>query len=649
MERLSGEHGLLSGGILYAWAVMALVFDAFGHVAEVLPWILVRLAGLGLAAGMAYLPGRALAGPVRFAGRLEAFTVSVLLGFLLVATAAFGLGLFGILRPLPLGVATGTVVAAGGMVLWRRRASHFPGVRSGRVHPLPMIGAFAVLVLLTALTLYPPTLFDATHYHLPYATVFAESGSLPFIEELRFPIFPQLQEVLFSLGILVAGETAPRALELLLTVLSVLAVYSLAAGRRGRWAGGAAAALWLGCPAVVYYGTAAFVDVGTAAFVVAAAVCLDRHRSKTEGSQPDRWLVLAGMLLGGAAASKYLALAFIPLFAVEVALRTHRVRPVAWLVVGATIVAAPWYVRIAWWTGNPVFPLLPEIFGASEWAVGPAPLPSWNEVFRLPVTLTLDRGQAWGPPPFNGWLLALSPLLLVPGALRRSRLGGVLAVASAYFVPWLLWAREPRFLLPAVALVCGVMGVALGQAIPRMTWKSLRLSSLWVPVGLLLLVSPGLAYGAYRVAHLGSVPTTPKAREAFLNDHVRGYRALSWLHDHHRGNDFTVYTVGGQHLHHFVRGRRVGDAFGPFRYRSVMTPGGQISAHRLREVGAEYLLVMGSAPHGRSSGFELLYQDAQARLYDIPQASTGNSPGSSWPRLPDGPPGARWCGTPGSR
>ncbi len=40
------------------------------------------------------------------------------------------------------------------------------------------------------LSLYPPTGFDATVYHLPYARAFIAVGGLEFLPDLRFPVFP---------------------------------------------------------------------------------------------------------------------------------------------------------------------------------------------------------------------------------------------------------------------------------------------------------------------------------------------------------------------------------------------------------------------------------------------------------------------------
>src|SRR6185436_18354427 len=76
------------------------------------------------------------------------------------------------------------------------------------------IGVFLVLFAGSALTflraLYPPTGWDATAYHLPYARLFAEEGSLVYAGFLRFPVFPQLDEMLFTASLLAADDVTAQ-------------------------------------------------------------------------------------------------------------------------------------------------------------------------------------------------------------------------------------------------------------------------------------------------------------------------------------------------------------------------------------------------------------------------------------------------------
>ena len=68
---------------------------------------------------------------------------------------------------------------------------------------------------LFVLTLYPPIGFDATVYHLPYARAFVRAGQLEFLADLRFPVFPQVGEMGFVLGLFLSGDLVARASQLL--------------------------------------------------------------------------------------------------------------------------------------------------------------------------------------------------------------------------------------------------------------------------------------------------------------------------------------------------------------------------------------------------------------------------------------------------
>ena len=72
--------------------------------------------------------------------------------------------------------------------LWTRKASLILGV---------LCALFFLPYFL--LPLYPPTAFDATMYHLPFAKAYAQNHSLVFLPFIRFSFFPQINEMLFSL------------------------------------------------------------------------------------------------------------------------------------------------------------------------------------------------------------------------------------------------------------------------------------------------------------------------------------------------------------------------------------------------------------------------------------------------------------------
>src|SRR6266849_4142951 len=75
------------------------------------------------------------------------------------------------------------------------------------------VASVATLPLLL-LALYPPIAFDETLYHLPFVRSIAETCAIRFLPDVRFPVFPQLHEVLCVPPFLLLGDTATHLVAL---------------------------------------------------------------------------------------------------------------------------------------------------------------------------------------------------------------------------------------------------------------------------------------------------------------------------------------------------------------------------------------------------------------------------------------------------
>ncbi|HEV7517719.1 MAG TPA: hypothetical protein VGR07_15575, partial [Thermoanaerobaculia bacterium] len=163
-----------------------------------------HLLALVLLAGTAWVLGRLLLGSLPLASGWEKVGLPGALGIAGLAHLAFLLGLaHGLSRPALLLVLAAIHAAGWRRGIWGdlpRRAAPLL-TQGGGTRPRVAVAALGALLLglpLFVLALYPPTAFDATLYHLPDARAFARAGALPFLQELRFPVFPQLDEALFA-------------------------------------------------------------------------------------------------------------------------------------------------------------------------------------------------------------------------------------------------------------------------------------------------------------------------------------------------------------------------------------------------------------------------------------------------------------------
>jgi hypothetical protein len=582
----------------------------------------------------AFVLGRLLMGELDRS--VERWAIPTTLGLAGLAHLGFFLGLAGFLRPAAI-LAVVALVHVLGWRIWRgwSKTLHFGWRRF-------LLGAVA-LVPLALLTLYPPTAFDATLYHLPFARGFVNSGGMPFLVDLRFPVFPQANEMLFALVLSFAPDVAVHGVSWLMTILAAALIWAWARdafpGGAGAPAGWLAAAIYLGNPIVVYLAGIGYVDAGLTLFVTAALYAVRRWR----GTGERRWLILAAVFAATAADTKYLGLFFIGVIGLIVLLgrvpeRSSRVRWAGVLLFGgvAAAVLAPWYGRIYAWTGNPLFPYFPQFFGFGPWSpprfrslLAHPPATSGFSVIasraiglvRLPWDLVFERARYNGQPPFSPLYLAVLPLALGV-AWKDARQRRLLALAAAYAFVCLGLPPDARYLIPAAPLV------SLAAAGALLTWLA------WLPRKRELLIValcagcflPGWLYALYRFHHLGALPLTPAGREAYLARWQPCYPAVAFL-NRTLGSGYTVWAVQAENLSYYARGRFLGDWAGPAGFGKVLSDlrGAQDLHDRLRQLGADYLLIpsltdLWQLPAGAAEDprwFEPVYADSGARVVKL--------------------------------
>lgn len=560
-----------------------------------------HLLAFALLAVTAWMAGRLV---LRRLEGLEGLAVSSALGLSLLAHAAFALGALGLLNRVSL-----IVLVAGihllGLPVWREV--------EWRWNWKTALGLTLAAAPLFVLALYPPTAFDETLYHLPYARAFARTGGIPFLPELRYPIFPQLDEMLFTGMLLLAGDVATHLVQLLATLITAALLISW--GGRSGWL---AAAAFLGNPIVVHLAGTSYVEPALTLFVTAAAYSLERWRETRERS----WLVLLGLFAGSAAGVKYLGLFFVAALLAALlpaAFRERSPRDLLLASAAALAVLAPWYGRLVLVTGNPLFPFYPEIFGPNPWVPDPAVHGTLAERavdwLTFPWDVLLDRGAVGNQPPFSPAYLFGLPLL-VYGFARDGRVRRVLGIALAYSLLLFILPQDSRYMTAVLPLVSLALALTLSR------W---RLRSWVMPALALLLFLPGWAYGIHRIAREGPLPATARERDAYLARELPVYAALHRLNRLH-GRSYTAYGVFAENMVYHADGTLLGDMSGPARYSRALA--GYKDPERLRrdlrELGAGYLLIVRGKGFSLPDGpewrrrFRKVYSDRWTDVYQIP-------------------------------
>ena len=517
------------------------------------------------------------------------------------------LGTIGELRAWSIG-AFGGIVVAGATVapaarrLYRRRLAGESDRRragSGTAGQRPALrtallaGAALLALPLFLLGLYPPIAFDETLYHLPFIAAIARSGSIGFLTDMRFPVFPRIHELLCLPAFLIAGDTA--------THLVALAAVLILAGLMIEWpsqrmAGFLAAALVLGNPIVVQMATITYTEAALMLFVAAGFYCLNRN------------VAAAGFLVGTACSVKYLgwyfaaaALVYLLLFG------TNRRRTIP-LFIGAFVIAVlPMYASIIALTGNPFFPFLPRVFGTSAWTMAlPETMAATTRManaLRVFWDITFARERVNFQPPYSP-LFAVAMLITLIAATRDRRAAFLSAICAGYIAIFTFLPQDSRYLMPLLPLVS--MAAAISVA-PMLRGRMVIVLSV-------LAIAPGVTYAGYRLARQGPPPLTSAQRQQYLEAHIPEYRALE------RRGPGRIYVCGAEQLKYYGGEEFLGDVTGPFANQTIV--GGEHLSRTLTGLHIRYLLVSARCPIQwqrlpAEPRFELVYTDDGAKLWRL--------------------------------
>lgn len=198
-------------------------------------------------------------------------------------------------------------------------------------------------------------------------------------------------------------------------------------------------------------------------------------------------LYLASIALGWSLMVKYTSLAwsalfFLAAFPLLTVSRRSKPKAVPGLILIPLLCASPWLVHNWHQSGNPFFPLLPDLFGSGFTPVQKA-FYSWHagmkgglnqfdslsipgkilDLLTLPVRVVFHPEQ-FEQNPLGGMLLLLLPLGLLGGVRSLKTpsrgIGLIVFMALSIFLLWALTYRDPRFALPLWGILS--MGIGLG-------------------------------------------------------------------------------------------------------------------------------------------------------------------------------------------
>lgn len=379
--------------------------------------------------------------------------------------------------------------------------------------PMVYVGMVLLAGLLTALS--PELVWDAHSYHLDVAKRWVEAGGMIYVPYIFYSNWPLGMSAVYALEMALArGSTLPQLTEFMFIVLTLLLVWSYTRRKFGSHEALLSIVIIASTPVLAWLMGSAITDLAVAYFFVAGAIAVLIFVDEPS----PRWLVVAGIMAGGALETKLTGiLGFVALWGMviwvhvsEASLRRKLLANIAIFSLVSLAIVFPWYLKSFLQTGDPVFPFGFALFHGKFW---PAEV---NQRFlaeqfnymgahrnllgylSLPVRLLLDQSKVLEGP--ISWVYPAGFLLGLLHWRRRETFGLVLFVAL-YFILWSRFSSQVvRMLLPAL--------VVLAVLFAAHTLKILRQLGIerWgLPILLAGVVIEGLARGW--------LPRLPMARE----------------------------------------------------------------------------------------------------------------------------------------
>ena len=306
---------------------------------------------------------------------------------------------------------------------------------------------------------------DAMVYHLSDAKYFAKHHLLTFIPYTSNSIHPYFMEMFFTLAMIFDNPPLAKLFHFAVALMGGLVIYSF--GRRyiNREVAFLAAAIFLLTPGVFTQATYAKNDIGWAiyAFMGFYAILIWDFSSK------KRWLILAGVMCGIAADTKYLGLVtpvtvgLVLIIKGLLERKNHKdlAKSFVLFTIAVIVVIFPYYIRPYLYTGNPLYPFYVKYIGESGW-YRPSGFGMDKNLLNSiisPWFLTFYPGKMFG-----GNESQLGPIYLsfLPALLFLKKKGKpilfISIVAGIFYFFWFFKFPAVRYILPIIpflALLCG--------------------------------------------------------------------------------------------------------------------------------------------------------------------------------------------------
>lgn len=355
---------------------------------------------------------------------------------------------------------------------------------------------FVSLVALWLHALAPGISWDASAYHLTVPRLYNEAGGFRAVTMNVYSNWPIGTELLFSAAMLGKDYLLAKLVHFGFGALTLGAI-ALACRTYRTETSAVGCALWLASPVVLFEFPIAYIDLAQAFFLTAAVLFMLRAKARPHEAEPALFLSglccagVVGCKISGVAAAGAVGALYLPELVRSIRMGDARASFARFgrrFALPVVALSAPWLMKAAWYTGNPIYPFLFDSFGGPDWnTILAARFAAWQQEIGmgrelldyvlLPVRVMFHTGSgagAFGAEIGRHWL-AVVPFSIVFG-LRSRVVRGCLSVSGLFFVFWSLSAQNARFLIPILPLLAIAGAVTLAETLERFAGSASRQS-----------------------------------------------------------------------------------------------------------------------------------------------------------------------------
>ncbi|MBI1388810.1 MAG: hypothetical protein GC154_10230 [bacterium] len=419
------------------------------------------------------------------------------------------------------------------------------------------ISVSVLLVVIFTTVMTPESRHDPYDYHLSAPLQYILAGRFIEIPWHVFTYMPKNGETLYGFALAVGNDSFAKLIHFLFGCFILRLMYDWLRGSHG-YETGLQCAFWaVGLPVFGFVATSAYIDLIRAFWEILALYCLyqtwETPERKSAYFAMSFWF--AGMSLG----TKYVAWAvFWPgffLLALITFIRFHRSfrwRLLPLFALASVVPVTSWLVLNAVWTGNPVYPLLPSLFGyrapaaheAYEFIRGHAPSSDIFNTFSSGLAYFMKRNWALLLDGNALYSLGLLGLILTPLRFKTAKSGeewpawayaglGIYIFTSGVAFFFFADNFDGRFFLSSLILLA-IPATFLFNALRRHLEQHSNWGPYFLPLIVLLLFSNALIYRYSQLTALNEsmLPAlTGAQRSAALSAHFPFYPIIEWANE----------------------------------------------------------------------------------------------------------------------